>query len=99
MHTIELVVLRILRFEYLANLAENAYLCPKIDVFGCFRPLSIVDHYRDTQKPLPCLKLRHMSHHSLKSGVILVIFAVGDDKKKWKRRYKNHKIFIFSVFA
>jgi len=41
--------------------------CPKMSVFGEFRPLNIIVHCRDPQKALPCVKPRYMSHHALKS--------------------------------
>ena len=56
--------------------------------FG-FWVVSTLKRYRSLTRPqqaLPSAKPRHTSHRVLKS---VLVFAVGDDKKKGKERYKK----------
>ena len=64
---IRYIVLKIFGFEIFAELAWNAYLCPKISVFWGSGPLKIIDHCRDPQKALLHLKPRIMSVNAFNS--------------------------------
>jgi len=82
--SIEYVVSKISLFEDLWQIwLKMPILCPKISVFGEFRPLNIIGHYRSPQKALPCAKPRH---EPSRVKIVSVVFAVGDKKKGKERK-------------
>jgi len=50
---IRCIVLKIWQFEFLVDLAWNAYSLPKNFVFGGSEPLNVIGHHRDPQKAHP----------------------------------------------